>query len=33
MSLRMRIASKVVERDIKEEDQERFIEEFIDKVG
>ena len=27
------IASKVVERDVKEADHERFIEEFIDKVG
>ena len=31
--LSVMIASKVVERDIKEEDHERFIEEFIDKVG
>lgn len=27
------IASKVVERDINDQDHERFIEEFIDKVG
>lgn len=32
-SLSVMIASKVVERDIKEADHERFIEEFIDKVG
>lgn len=31
--LSVMIASKVVERDIKEEDHERFIEAFIDKVG
>ena len=31
--LSVMIASKVVERDIKEADHERFIEEFIDKVG
>ena len=31
--LSVMIASKVVERDIKEEDHERFIEEIIDKVG
>ena len=27
------IASKIVERDVKPEDHERFIEDFIDKVG
>ena len=32
-SLSVMIASKVVERDVKEADHERFIEEFIDKVG
>ncbi len=32
-NLSVLIASKVVERDVKEEDHERFIEEFIDKVG
>lgn len=32
-SLSVMIASKVVERDVKETDHERFIEEFIDKVG
>lgn len=32
-SLSVMIASKVVERDIKDADHERFIEEFIDKVG
>ena len=32
-SLSVMIASKVVERDAKEADHERFIEEFIDKVG
>ena len=32
-SLSVMIASKVVERDVKESDHERFIEEFIDKVG
>lgn len=32
-NLSVMIASKVVERDIKEADHERFIEEFIDKVG
>lgn len=31
--LSVMIASKVVERDIKEADHERFIDEFIDKVG
>ena len=29
----MMIASKIVERDVKPEDHERFIEDFIDKVG
>jgi len=32
-NLSVLIASKVVERDITKEDHERFIEEFIDKVG
>mgnify|MGYP002264640005 CR=1 FL=1 len=32
-SLSVMIASRVVERDVKEADHERFIEEFIDKVG
>ena len=32
-SLSVMIASKVVERDVKQADHERFIEEFIDKVG
>jgi len=32
-SLSVMIASKVVERDVKEADHERFIEDFIDKVG
>ena len=32
-SLSVMIASKVGERDVKEADHERFIEEFIDKVG
>lgn len=32
-SLSVMIASKVIERDVKEADHERFIEEFIDKVG
>ena len=32
-SLSVMSASKVVERDVKEADHERFIEEFIDKVG
>lgn len=32
-SLSVLIASKVVERDITEADHERFIEDFIDKVG
>lgn len=32
-SLSVMIASKVVERDVKEADHERLIEEFIDKVG
>ncbi len=32
-SLSVLIASKVVERDINKDDHERFIEEFIDKVG
>jgi F-type H+-transporting ATPase subunit b len=32
-SLSVLIASKVVERDVKEADHERFIEDFIDKVG
>lgn len=32
-SLSVMIASKVVERDVKADDHERFIEEFIDKVG
>ncbi len=32
-SLSVMIASKVVGRDIQEQDHERFIEEFIDKVG
>ena len=32
-SLSVMIASKVVERDVKDADHERFIEEFIDKVG
>ena len=32
-SLSVMIASKVVERDVKEADHERFIEEFINKVG
>ena len=31
--LSVMIASKVVERDVKQADHERFIEEFIDKVG
>ena len=31
--LSVMIASKIVERDVKPEDHERFIEEFIDKVG
>ncbi|MDO4269998.1 MAG: F0F1 ATP synthase subunit B [Eubacteriales bacterium] len=31
--LSVMIASKVVERDVNEADHERFIEEFIDKVG
>ena len=32
-SLSVMIASKVVERDVKQADHDRFIEEFIDKVG
>lgn len=32
-SLSVMIASKVVERDVNEADHERFIEDFIDKVG
>lgn len=32
-NLSVMIASKVVERDIQQADHERFIEEFIDKVG
>lgn len=32
-SLSIMIASKVVERDVKQADHERFIEAFIDKVG
>ncbi len=32
-NLSVMIASKVVERDINKQDHERFIEEFIDKVG
>lgn len=32
-SLSVMIASKVIERDVKAADHERFIEEFIDKVG
>ena len=31
--LSVMIASKIVERDVKPEDHERFIEDFIDKVG
>ena len=31
--LSVMIASKVVERDVKQADHERFIETFIDKVG
>lgn len=32
-NLSVMIASKVVERDVKQADHDRFIEEFIDKVG
>ena len=32
-NLSIMIAGKVVERDVKQQDHERFIQEFIDKVG